>query len=279
MLVSRRLRVGGCRFNYLEGGPAGGGAPVVFLHGWASAAYAFAEGLTLLARQRRVIAPDLPGFNQSRCATAGWTYEDYAGAIHDLVRALGVEAFHLAGHSTGGGVAIVLAATCPQMVRSLTLIDSAGVPLGSLWRAAGRKTVEQFRQAWATRLARQHIPLMTSSLYNILFRTRNTWRSLRLPLRLDLVPRLAAVAAPSQVVWGENDATEPLAHGRTLAAGLGGAPLICLPGAYHEWSVLCPELLANTVASFIQAVEAASANATGAVAARPDRQARPLEMG
>jgi pimeloyl-ACP methyl ester carboxylesterase len=271
MLVSKRLRVplrvAGCRFNYLEGGSESGLPPVLFLHGWSSAAYPFADGLRLLAEHRRVIAPDLPGFNQSLCSTTGWVYEDYADAIFGLARAVNVEAFHLAGHSTGGGVAIMMAARFPQAVRSLTLIDSTGVPLGNRWRVAARKTVELFRQAWAAPLAPQHIPLVTSALGNILFRTRNTWDSLRLPLHLDLRPLLSSVAAPSQVVWAERDATVPLAFGRALAAQLPGAQWICLPGAYHEWSVLRPQLFADTLLSFIRAVEAASP------AARPPAQA------
>lgn len=259
MLISKRLRVAGCRFNYLECGPEEGELPpVLFLHGWASAAYPFADGLRLLAQHRRVVAPDLPGFNQSRCSTAGWAYEDYADAVLGLARALGVEAFHLAGHSTGGGVAITLAARCPQAVKSLTLIDSTGLPLGNRWRVAGRKTLELFQQAWSAGLAPQHIPLVTSALGNMLFRTRNTWNSLRLPLHVDLRYLMSSVAAPCQVVWGERDATVPLALGETLAMHLPGAKFICVPGAYHEWSVLRPQLFAGTLLDFIRAVEAAS---------------------
>lgn len=119
MLVSKRLQVGECRFNVLDGGPADPSRPpLVFLHGWGLAAYPFAEGLQLLARPRRVVAPDLPGFNQSRCRTLGWGYAEYALAIHDLAQALGLGAFHLAGHSTGGGIAITLAARCPRLFAS-----------------------------------------------------------------------------------------------------------------------------------------------------------------
>ena len=259
MLTSKLLQAGDCRFNYLDGGPAQPSRPpLVFLHGWACAAYPFSEGLRLLARSRRVIAPDLPGFNRSRCQTAGWDYAEYAGAIHDLTLALGLTRFHLAGHSTGGGIAIELAATWPQSVLSLTLLDSAGVPLGSMWRVGALKTWEQIRQAWDTRLARQHWPLATSALYNTLFCTRALWTSLRLPLRLDLRPRLNAVTAPAQVVWGQRDLAEPLKFGRELAAGLGGAPLVVLPGAYHEWSVMHPQLLEQTLGGFMERVDAAS---------------------
>jgi len=266
-METKRLQVGECRFNYLDGGPAEPSRPtLVFLHGWASAAYPFAEGLERLARGRRVVAPDLPGFNQSRCRTPGWGYAEYALAIHRLAQALGLSAFHLAGHSTGGGIAIELAAARPQSVLSLTLIDSTGVPLGSMWRVAVLKGVEQVRQAWDTRLARGHVPLGQAAVFDILFRTRAMWSSLRMPLEQDLRPRLKRVTAPAQVVWGERDLTEPLKFGRELAEGL-GAPLVCLPGAYHEWSVLCPQLLEQTLGGFMEAVDSGAGP-----------QARPVEI-
>ena len=256
MLTEKRLQVGRCRFNYLEGGPAEAkGLPVLFLHGWPLAAYTFRDGLERLARQRRVIAPDLPGFNQSLCSTTGWAYEDYAEAVAALASALGVPRFHLAGHSTGGGVAIVLAANFPARVSSLMLIDSAGVPLKSFGRVLGRKLLEQPAQAWTTGFARQHLPMLTAVLYNGLFRLRNTYSALHLPLHVDLRPQLATVRAPGLVVWGEKDRTEPLALGQALAAEFKGASFTVLANAYHEWSVLRPQLFAEAVERFVRALE------------------------
>jgi pimeloyl-ACP methyl ester carboxylesterase len=201
-----------------------------------------------------VIAPDLPGFHRSLCSTPGWGYEDYARALWALAKALGLARFHLAGHSMGGGIAVALAADYPASVASLTLIDSAGVPVGSAWKFVAGKLLEQPAQAWATGLARQHGPLLTSFLYNALFCTANALHATHLPLHLDVRPQMARVQAPCQVVWGEKDRAIPLAMGRKLAAALPGAALKILPGAYHEWSALRPGWLAQVVEDFIEAV-------------------------
>jgi pimeloyl-ACP methyl ester carboxylesterase len=251
-LLEKRQWAGSCQFNYLEGGAENRAAlPLVFLHGWALAGYAFRDGLELLARRRRVVGPDLPGFHRSLCSTAGWGYEDYARALWAFTQALGLTRFHLAGHSTGGGIAVTLAADYPASVASLTLIDSAGVPLNSFWKVLAGKLVEQPAQAWATGLARQHWPMLTAFLYNVLFCTAGTRHAARLPLHLDVRPQLARVRAPCQLVWGENDRAIPLALGRELAAALPGAAVKILPQAYHEWSALRPALLAEVMEAFI----------------------------
>ena len=252
-LVEKRQRAGGCRFNYLEGGRENAAAlPLVFLHGWGLASYAFRDGLERLARHRRIVAPDLPGFHRSLCATAGWSYDDFARALWALAQALGLARFHLAGHSTGGGIAVALAAGYPEAVASLTLIDSTGVPLDSARKVAANKLVEQPAQAWATRFAPQHWPLFTSFSYNMLLCWRGARHAARLPLHQDLQAQLARVRAPCQLVWGENDRTISLDLGRKLAAALPGARLKILPRAYHEWSILCPDLLAQVIEEFIQ---------------------------
>ncbi len=251
-LAERRQDAGGCRFNYLEGGPENEGAlPLLFLHGWGLAAYTFRDGLERLARHRRVVAPDLPGFHRSLCSTAGWSYADFARALCGLAQALGLARFHLAGHSTGGAIAVALAAGYPEAVASLSLIDSAGVPLGSAGKFLARKLVEQPAQAWASRFAPQHWPLFTSFSYNLLLCWPNACHTARLPLHLDLRPQLARVRAPCQLVWGENDRVIPLALGRKMAAALPGASLKILPRSYHEWSVLRPDQLAQVVEEFI----------------------------
>ena len=253
-MIEKRQWAGGCQFNYLEGGADQPRAlPLVFLHGWALAGYVYQDGLERLARQRRVIAPDWPGSHRSRCAIPGWRYEDHARAVWALTQALGLTRFHLAGHSTGGGIAVALAADFPENVVSLTLIDSAGVPLRSAGKVLARKLLtEQWAQAWVTRLAPQHGLLVTAFLYNVLFCPASTYQAAQLPLHQDVRPYLARVRAPCQLVWGEQDRTVPLALGQALAAALPGAAFKILPRAYHEWSALCPGVLAQTMEDFMR---------------------------
>jgi pimeloyl-ACP methyl ester carboxylesterase len=137
--------VDGARVRWLS---AGEGDPLVFLHGWGMTPRVYVPAVAPLTRAGiRVVAPALPGFGGSDgppLRSLGLdAYADRVAAFLDTL-ALDKPAFVM-GHSLGGGVAIRLAARRPDLVRSLTLVNSvggapgrSGMRAGSWWRwAAG----------------------------------------------------------------------------------------------------------------------------------------------
>lgn len=68
----------------------------------------------------RIVIPDLPGYGASQ-ACAQNTIEATAGAVSEVLDALGVETAHVAGHHFGGLVAYHLAVSAPERVSSLVL--------------------------------------------------------------------------------------------------------------------------------------------------------------
>lgn len=70
----------------------------------------------------RIVAPDLRGHGRSP-ATPPWGFEAH---VHDLVSVLdGLSPAVVVGHSFGGAIALHLANTRPDLVRSLVLLDPA----------------------------------------------------------------------------------------------------------------------------------------------------------
>jgi pimeloyl-ACP methyl ester carboxylesterase len=133
--------VDGARTRWLE---AGEGDPLVFLHGWGMTPRVYARAVTPLCRAGiRVVAPALPGFGGTDGpALRRLSLDEYADRVAAFLDALPLEhpAFVM-GHSLGGGVAIRLAARRPDLVRSLTLVNSVG-------GAPGRKTGMTARPWW-----------------------------------------------------------------------------------------------------------------------------------
>lgn len=126
--------VAGARLRWLE---AGEGDPLLFLHGWGLSPRAYARPVTPLTRAGiRVLAPEL------RCATI----EEGADRAAAFLDALDVDrpAFVM-GHSLGGGVAIRLATKRPDLVRSLTLLNSVG---GAPGHGLGRGAAMTARPWW-----------------------------------------------------------------------------------------------------------------------------------
>lgn len=256
-MLKRQIDLENCTIRYLEGGEdSSSKSAVLFLHGWALSAEAFRDGLTILSEHYRVIAPDWLGFGQANDPASAWDYDDYAQTLLSFLKAVEIEQVHLVGHSTGGGISIVLAGLAPGMVRSLSLVDSAGIPIGSLANVLFQRLIELPAQTWGTKTSPQHKGMIGAALYNSLFRTKTMSRSLSLPLKVDLRPRLSDLELPCLVVWGENDRTIPLSFGQELWQRIKGAKMVTVEKAHHDWSLLLPEKFATIILEFLDGVEA-----------------------
>lgn len=105
---------------------AGGGAPLVLIHGVGHHWQAWAPVIDRLAPTCDVLAVDSPGFGRSAPLPAGveptvWAYAD---AFEEFLRAQGLERPDVAGNSMGGAIALELARR--GAVRSATALSPAG---------------------------------------------------------------------------------------------------------------------------------------------------------
>lgn len=107
----------------------GRGDPVLLLPGFSDHIGNHAGLRDALCRHYRVIAADLPGSGRSmpqpRAYHVGY-YDEDAEAFTALLHELGVAPAHLVGHSDGGEVGLVMAATAPHILRSVLTWGSGG---------------------------------------------------------------------------------------------------------------------------------------------------------
>ena len=110
----------------------GQGAPVLLIHGSGPGVSAWVNWrpvMPALARQRRVIAPDMLGFGLSdRPAGQVYNMDVWVQQAIDLLDALGLPQVDLVGNSFGGGLSLALAIRAPERVRRLVLMGAVGVP-------------------------------------------------------------------------------------------------------------------------------------------------------
>jgi pyruvate dehydrogenase E2 component (dihydrolipoamide acetyltransferase) len=104
-----------------------GGEPLVLLHGFGGDLNNWLFNLEALSADRAVYALDLPGHGGSGKDVGAGDLTALAGALRGFLDSQGLERVHLAGHSMGGLVAGAFAQAEPRRVRSLTLIDPAGL--------------------------------------------------------------------------------------------------------------------------------------------------------
>ncbi|WP_167854761.1 alpha/beta fold hydrolase [Mangrovimicrobium sediminis] len=98
--------------------------PVLALHGWLDNAASFARLAPLLDRHF-ILAIDLPGHGQSAWRSVDATYQIYDDLpqLHALLEHLGWERCALLGHSRGAIMSVLYAASFPERVSRLVLLD------------------------------------------------------------------------------------------------------------------------------------------------------------
>ena len=123
------------RFAELRGGRmgyfvAGGGEPLVLVHGLAGAAANWLALAPLLLTERRVLVPELPGHGGSAPLPAAPSLNVYADRLAELIeRETGPAP--VVGHSLGGAVVLRLAIRRPELVTALVLAGAAGISSGT----------------------------------------------------------------------------------------------------------------------------------------------------
>ncbi len=115
--------VNGVRLHYVS---AGKGKLILFLHGFPEFWYEWKNQLAEFGRQRLAVAPDMRGYNLSAKPAELEQYQ--MGRLVEDVRALaerlGRKRFVLVGHDWGGAVAWAFAATHPEYLEKLVIINA-----------------------------------------------------------------------------------------------------------------------------------------------------------
>jgi pimeloyl-ACP methyl ester carboxylesterase len=118
------------------------GVPIIALHGWLDNANSFAPLAELLNNPILAIDAAGHGYSDHRPEQAATHYIDHVRDVVAVADAQGWEQFILLGHSMGAGVACLVAATFPERVQRLLVIEGLGPPA-----TAEDKVAESLRKA------------------------------------------------------------------------------------------------------------------------------------
>jgi pimeloyl-ACP methyl ester carboxylesterase len=235
-LATSVSEIGGLRVRHLC---EGAGPPVVVLHGWGASIETVASIVSALSAIAEVHALDLPGFGESQAPREPWGVDDYRRFLGSFMDAIGISRpVALIGHSNGGRMAIAMAASEPQRVSRMILVDSAGIrPKRGLtyYRKVGMAKVgkhaarrlgapgRRLRDALVGRAASADYAAAAPEMRATFVRLVNS----------DLRDLLPQVRVPTLLIWGEQDTDTPLADAQLMERLIPDAGLVVFEGAGH----------------------------------------------
>jgi 2-succinyl-6-hydroxy-2,4-cyclohexadiene-1-carboxylate synthase len=229
---------------------------VIFLHGFTHTGRSWNPVIAALGERYRALAPDIRGHGE-RSEFEPVTLE----AVIDDVAALAPERFTLAGYSMGGRIALHVAPALSERVERLVLIGASPGIADAVEREARQRederladeiegmTIERFAARWAATpvLAGQPEWIGEDRLRNTPAGLARALRGLGTGALPSLWGRLGELRIPVTLIVGERDQKFRAIADR-MAAHLGDARTLVVPGAGHAVHLEAPDLVAEAVA-------------------------------
>ncbi|WP_166398005.1 alpha/beta fold hydrolase [Rubrobacter marinus] len=247
----RTAEVHGLPVRYFEASPKSspaGGEAIVLLHGLNDSAETWARVMPALARDRRVLAPDLAGFGRVPVPREGMRLSALVRYLAGFLDAVGVERAVLVGNSLGGAVAIRYAVENPGRVSRLFLLDSAG-----LLTEAPPELEPETREEARELVGMTFGPEVTAPRFvldGLIRWGRNPAHRayIHSDEPTDVGEDLSRIEAPTTIIWGEQDRLIPPDHGAEMHAAIPNSELILLPGVAHVPQAQAPREVLRIVA-------------------------------
>ncbi len=229
----------------------GAGSPLVLIHGFGVSGHVWQRMLPYLARQHQVFIVDLPGYGRSTYRGTGtsWQLRAMAPLLATWLQQMHLSPVHLIGHSMGGAIAIHLTAQAPELVKSLVLVDAAGIPFHSTLPVLAARSIH-------STLQRGNGGYPLSLLRDIVRpRLRLFWHGARQIVDSDFRAELASLAVPTLIIWGEQDVLVPISLGYQLYDALPHAIFVSIPASGHRPMLARPALTSGVVLEFLEEQE------------------------
>jgi haloacetate dehalogenase len=275
----------GIRFSVLRAGESSAQPPTLLLHGVPQTALVWRDLIPELARDRKVLAPDLKGLGASQISGP----YDIPTLVHELAALVESELgshVDVVGHDWGGALAIALSGARPDLVDRLVVVNAPyrEVDLRRAWHmplfalpvvpelmfaTAGRRFWEMvFDRVWKGPVA---LPADVREQYLSAYDDPQRTAAMLAYYRGTVRPRIKAlpgrllhrklgrpIAAPrakpgrALVVWGTADPAFPQRIGENVARDL-GAELLLAEGSGHFPVEENPDLVIPAIAEFLRA--------------------------
>lgn len=239
---------------------AGDGETLLLLHG-ANGNMSWMPIFETLAERYHVILPDHPGFGDSEAPNWMDNISDVSYFYLDVIDAMELDQFHLAGHSMGGWIAAEITVRDAHRIKSLTLVSAAGIrvngtPMGDLFAWSPEETARQVfaQQSFIDEMLAQE---PGEEQIEIMLKNRQMAARLCWSPRLhnpDLKKWLHRLTLPTLILWGDSDGIFPEPYAHAYHALIPGSELEVYENCGHVPMAEARDAFLARLAAFTQGV-------------------------
>ncbi|VVB76896.1 2-succinyl-6-hydroxy-2,4-cyclohexadiene-1-carboxylate synthase [uncultured archaeon] len=219
----------------------GGGAKIVFLHGFAGSTRSWTRLVPLLPDDLCVCLLDLLGHGESEAPKIKYTVAVHVRAVRELMADRGLEDCYLFGHSYGGWIAASMA---QQDFAGQGIILEDAIGLKDYFDDAGRERGEAaFKDKWA-REAR---------MFNLGKDVIDGSIGAELSGEFLTEESLSKIRKRTLVIWGDRDTEVDVKYGRLMSEYIAGSRLEIVPGGGHVSHYTNADTVKSVLMEFIAA--------------------------
>lgn len=261
------LSVNGVNLHYTDTG--GGPDTIVFSHGLLFSGEMFMDQIAVLKSHYRCITFDHRGQGQSEVSAVGYDIDSLTEDAIALIEALEVAPCHFVGLSMGGFVGLRLGFRRPEMLKSLTLINTSAdaeaaenkgrykllnfvahwfglrivvgkvmpIMFGPTFLADQSKTAE--RKKWRDVIVSNHRLGITRAVKGVVARS-------------SVEEDIRRISLPTLIIVGEEDAATPPDKAKAMHERIPDSQLIVVPEAGHSSTIEQPEIVTKSMVEFLE---------------------------
>lgn len=254
----REATVFGQKIRYYD---TGQGLPLVLVHGVGGDADQWAFCLDGLAASHRIVALDLLGFGRSDKPPIDYRIAGFVEVLDRFLTTVGIARASFLGHSLGGWIVAAFALRFPERIDKLVLNDAVGIDDGASPIPVDLKISTRASLRNAFECMFQDKSIVTDDLVDLAYSLhleRGDGYTIRSVLETLASPsekldgKLAALRAPTLILWGEDDAVTPLSMAHAFHREIAGSRLQVIARCGHLPPLEQPDEFVAAVTSFLR---------------------------
>ena len=260
------IEIGDARVHYTDEGA--GDETIVFSHGLLMSGEMFSAQVSALKSRYRCITYDHRGQGQSAVTEGGYDMDTLTDDTAGLIEELGASPCHFVGLSMGGFIGMRLAARRPELLRSLTLVETSAEP---------EPKENQPRYRMLNFIARWFgLGLVVEKVMPIMFgktflsdpgraEVRAKWRkhivsNNRIGItravkgvidRSGVTDELAKIDMPVLIIAGDEDVATVPAKSERMHQAIKDSNMVMIPRAGHSSTIEEPEAVNRAISDFL----------------------------